>query len=66
MVFRQLAGSADVSGNKIGEPTSYLTCLLGRPMDGLRCKIHSYLSTTRELILNATEVEMTPSSTGSV
>ncbi|PSN69027.1 hypothetical protein BS50DRAFT_461578, partial [Corynespora cassiicola Philippines] len=48
---RQLVGSANVSGNKIGEPTSYLTCLLGRPMDGLRCKIHSYLSTTQELIL---------------
>jgi hypothetical protein len=36
----------------IGEPSSFLTCLEGRPFDGLRCSLGSYLSVREELVVS--------------
>lgn len=46
-----LVGSTPVTANDPSEQTSYLTCLLGAPLDGLRCRIGSYLSVRRELVV---------------
>ncbi|KAJ4991102.1 hypothetical protein SVAN01_03452 [Stagonosporopsis vannaccii] len=42
-------GEVAITANDSKEPTSYLTCLLGAPFDGLRCKLHGLMSTHREL-----------------
>lgn len=46
-------GEVAITANDPQEPTSYLTCLLGPPLDGLRCKIHGMLSTNKDLIIEA-------------
>lgn len=43
------AGEVAVTANDPNEPSSYLTCLLGAPFDGLRCKLHGGLSVHKEL-----------------
>jgi len=51
-----LNGATAITANDPQEPTSYLTCLLGRPFDGLRCQIGSYLSVRKELVVEGSEV----------
>ncbi|RMZ71018.1 hypothetical protein GMOD_00005511 [Pyrenophora seminiperda CCB06] len=46
-----LGGSIPITANDPTEPSSYLTCLGGAPLDGLRCNIGSYLSVRKELII---------------
>ncbi|KAF1851831.1 uncharacterized protein K460DRAFT_373745 [Cucurbitaria berberidis CBS 394.84] len=58
-----LSGSIPITANDPYEPSSYLTCLLGPPYDGLRCAIKSYLSVDNELIIKATST--LPRETGS-
>ncbi|KAB2099892.1 hypothetical protein AG0111_0g12022 [Alternaria gaisen] len=45
------SGHTAITANDAKEPTSYLTCLQGKPFDGLRCKIKSYLSVNKELVI---------------
>ncbi|CAI9635774.1 unnamed protein product [Alternaria burnsii] len=45
------SGHTAITANDAKEPTSYLTCLQGKPYDGLRCKIKSYLSVNKELVI---------------
>ncbi|KAJ8113214.1 hypothetical protein OPT61_g4611 [Boeremia exigua] len=42
-------GEIAITANSPAEPTSYLTCLLGAPFDGLRCKLHGMMSNRKEL-----------------
>jgi hypothetical protein len=49
-------GDVTITANTPSESTSYLTCLLGPPYDGLRCEIGSYLSVDRELVVQGREV----------
>ncbi|KAH7398923.1 hypothetical protein DE146DRAFT_655921 [Phaeosphaeria sp. MPI-PUGE-AT-0046c] len=42
-------GQKAITANDPGEESSYLTCIEGRPFDGLRCQLKSYLSVDREL-----------------
>jgi len=42
-------GEVAITVNDPKEPTSYLTCLMGAPFDGLRCKLHGPMSTHKEL-----------------
>ena len=51
-----LNGATAITANDPQEPTSYLTCLLGRPFDGLRCQVGSYLSVRKELVVEGSEV----------
>jgi len=51
-----LNGATAITANDPQEPTSYLTCILGRPFDGLRCQIGSYLSVRKELVVEGSEV----------
>lgn len=44
-------GQVAITVNDPKEPTSYLTCLLGAPFDGLRCKLHGLMSTHKELVV---------------
>ncbi|CAE7024567.1 hypothetical protein CFE70_003481 [Pyrenophora teres f. teres 0-1] len=46
-----LTGSVPITANDPSEPSSYLTCLGGAPLDGLRCNIGSYLSVRKELVI---------------
>ncbi|EDU48592.1 hypothetical protein PtrSN002B_000808 [Pyrenophora tritici-repentis] len=46
-----LTGSIPITANDPSEPSSYLTCLGGAPLDGLRCNIGSYLSVRKELVI---------------
>lgn len=46
-----LTGSIPITANDATEPSSYLTCLGGAPLDGLRCSIGSYLSVRKELMI---------------
>ncbi|KAF2447230.1 hypothetical protein P171DRAFT_483278 [Karstenula rhodostoma CBS 690.94] len=49
----EMFGNATISCDDPGSPTSYLTCMMGRPLDGMRCKLHSLnnvdLSNKKEL-----------------
>jgi hypothetical protein len=51
-----LHGDVAITANTPSEPTGYLTCLLGRPYDGLRCEMGSYLSVDEELVVEGSEV----------
>jgi len=51
-----LDGATAITANDPQEPSSYLTCLLGRPFDGLRCQIGSYMSVRKELVVEGSEV----------
>lgn len=42
-------GQKAVTANDPGEESSYLTCIEGRPFDGLKCQLKSYLSVDQEL-----------------
>ena len=42
-----------ITANDPKEPSSYLTCLLGAPFDGLRCKIGGMMSVKKYLIIEA-------------
>jgi len=46
-------GETPITANDPHEPSSYLTCILGAPYDGLRCKINGMMSVHKELILEA-------------
>lgn len=46
-------GVVNISCNNPKEPSSYMTCILGAPLDGLRCKLHSYLSVRNDLTIEA-------------
>jgi hypothetical protein len=52
-----LQGATAITANDLQEPSSYLTCLLGRPFDGLRCDIGSYLSVRTELVVEGSAVD---------
>jgi hypothetical protein len=45
-------GRKAITANDPGEPSSFLTCLEGRPFDGLRCSLGSYLSVREELVVS--------------
>ncbi|KAH8730591.1 hypothetical protein GQ44DRAFT_606302 [Phaeosphaeriaceae sp. PMI808] len=45
-------GNTPITANNPQEPTSYLTCLEERPLDGLRCSIQSSLSVDKELVID--------------
>ncbi|KAH9865203.1 hypothetical protein IAQ61_009150 [Plenodomus lingam] len=47
-------GSQNITANDPSAPTSYLTCIGGRPGDGLRCTINGAMSVRRELVIEAT------------
>lgn len=47
------AGVQYITANTNSEPTSYMTCMLGRPLDGERCHIRSYMSVDRDLVIEA-------------
>jgi hypothetical protein len=49
-------GRKAVTANDPSEPSSYLTCLAGKPFDGLRCSVGSYLSVREDLVV---QVEVT-------
>ncbi|KAF2036344.1 hypothetical protein EK21DRAFT_106446 [Setomelanomma holmii] len=42
-------GKVYVTANEPGVPTSYLTCLNGRPFDGMRCGLKGMMSVSGEL-----------------
>ena len=46
-------GEVAITANDPKEPSSYLTCLLGAPFDGLRCKIGGMMSVRKDLIIEA-------------
>ena len=46
-------GEVAITANDPHEPSSYLTCLLGPPFDGLRCKLHGMMSNHKELVIEA-------------
>ncbi|KAF2744898.1 hypothetical protein M011DRAFT_428059 [Sporormia fimetaria CBS 119925] len=48
-----LTGSQEVRANSPGEPNSYLSCLGGAPLDGIRCKNSGWASTAGPLVLEA-------------
>jgi hypothetical protein len=50
-------GRKAVTANDPGEKSSFLTCLEGRPFDGLRCSIKSYLSVDEDLAVEVEEIE---------
>ncbi|KAF2796891.1 hypothetical protein K505DRAFT_270598 [Melanomma pulvis-pyrius CBS 109.77] len=50
------SGAQCVTANTNSEPTSYMTCMLGRPLDGERCHIRSYMSVDRDLVIEAFEM----------
>ena len=52
-----MVGEEPITANDPSEDTSFLTCLQGRPYDGLRCGIGSFLSTRRELDVQGYESE---------
>ena len=49
--YSDLEGETPITANDLSEPSSYLTCLLGRPYDGHRCEIKSYMSVRTELVI---------------
>ncbi|KAF2708329.1 hypothetical protein K504DRAFT_534948 [Pleomassaria siparia CBS 279.74] len=49
-------GNQFITANNPYEPTSYMTCIMGRPLDGERCQIKSFLSVREDLVLEAFEV----------
>jgi len=51
MLCRIFAGVQYITANKNSEPTSYMTCMVGPPLDGERCKIRSYMSVDKDLII---------------
>ncbi|KAF1945151.1 hypothetical protein EJ02DRAFT_369892 [Clathrospora elynae] len=51
-----MQGEVAITANTPSNPSSYLTCLLGAPYDGLRCNIGSYLSVRNELIVGGTSL----------
>ncbi|KAF2873068.1 hypothetical protein BDV95DRAFT_368989 [Massariosphaeria phaeospora] len=51
---KQFDGSTNITANNPAEPTSYLTCILGAPFDGIRCNLHSYMSVRdKDLVIDA-------------
>jgi hypothetical protein len=55
------AGQVAVTANEPSQPTSYLTCLLGPPFDGLRCNLDGVMSNRKNLFIEARE--LVPNST---
>ena len=53
---RYHAGSLPITANDAKEPSSYLTCLEGKPWDGLRCRIKSYMSVQNDLVVEGVDV----------
>ncbi|RAR01527.1 hypothetical protein DDE82_006406 [Stemphylium lycopersici] len=54
-----LQGQVPITANDASEPSSYLTCLLGAPLDGLRCQIGSYMSVRKELVIEGSAASKT-------
>lgn len=48
-----LQGEVAITANNPKEPSSYLTCLLGPPFEGLRCQLMGLMSNRKELIVEA-------------
>ena len=55
-------GEVAITANDPQERTSYLTCLLGPPLDGLRCKIHGLMNTSKDLFIQAHKSNSTDAS----
>lgn len=51
-----LAGTVAITANEPSQPTSYLTCLLGPPFDGLRCKLNGVMSIRNDLVIEANKL----------
>ncbi|KAF1917000.1 hypothetical protein BDU57DRAFT_517433 [Ampelomyces quisqualis] len=49
-------GSRAVTANNPAEESSFLTCVEGAPLDGLRCEIGSYLSVREELVVRVEKI----------
>lgn len=49
-------GHRRVTANNASEESGFLTCLEGRPLDGLRCGIGSYLSRREELTVDIVRI----------
>ena len=52
----EYAGEAAITANEPSQPTSYLTCLLGPPFDGLRCKLNGVMSNRKDLVIEASKL----------
>lgn len=48
-----LQGDVAITANDSREPSSYLTCLLGPPFDGLRCSLMGVMSNRKNLVIEA-------------
>ncbi|KAF3047970.1 hypothetical protein E8E12_002971 [Didymella heteroderae] len=53
----ELAGEVAITANEPSQPTSYLTCLLGPPFDGLRCDLMGVMSNRRDLVIEASSLK---------
>jgi hypothetical protein len=51
-------GEKDITANDPQEETSYLTCLGGWPMDGLRCALGGGMSVRRELSVEVVRMDV--------
>ncbi|KAH5305196.1 hypothetical protein HBI23_182400 [Parastagonospora nodorum] len=49
-------GYRHITANNASEESGFLTCLEGRPLDGLRCGIGSYLSRREALTVNVVRI----------
>lgn len=56
-------GEVAITANEASQPTSYLTCLLGPPFDGLRCKLNGVMSNRRDLVIEASSMEASSTET---
>ncbi|KAF1997906.1 hypothetical protein P154DRAFT_524446 [Amniculicola lignicola CBS 123094] len=55
--FDELKGAQVITANNPGRGDSYLTCLGGAPLDGIRCKLGGMLSVRKELRIEVSESE---------
>lgn len=56
MRCRTYAGIQYITANKNSEPTSYMTCMVGPPLDGERCKIRGFMSVDTDLIIEVSRM----------
>lgn len=49
-------GFREITANNASAESGFLTCLEGRPLDGLRCRIGSYLSRREELTVSVVRI----------
>lgn len=62
--YSKMFGNTTVGCDDPGSPTSYLTCMTGKPLDGMRCKLHSMnnvdLSNKKDLQIVAQRCSLEP------